>query len=1231
MTNEKNIIRGFRDENGNTAKYAFSALAEIPEEFEVDKIQSTVNDIKETKKLANETKENLEANYYNKSEINNKLDNLEISDEKLQSYYNKTETDKKIEDYTTENFYNKGEINTKLSSFSPDNVYTKTEADSTFAKKTELETVTEHVKELPISTFENDAKYVTEENAATKADIEAAKANIQANIDELNVIHRNQAWKDLGQFKINGEVVNPVDGVVSLPLSTSKASYILSGYLRGCIEIGREHYGAPEDKDLKGIELILNNVYIDSPYTSGIVYLAPNKKITIKIEDNSYNYIYCGSKDISGMEKEDSDFRGAIYSFNNMSIYGTGYLTIENINGNSGYGHGIKASKLEIIGKPNIYVKANHDAFHGGTNITIGDGIFTVEKANDAFGTGTNGNILIFGGKYNLSGITSGQNCFDSKKQGYILSKKADFDITTTVSESNIYSNISFIDDNNFTTYFDSPKIEYYSISEVGGEEIPIKKATVDSFPDTQYTISTDEKYQYTNKKGKLKNAITMYVYGNFSDKEIIIPANTDDVVIDKVYIYLIDAIIGRIQTNADKTVVEIHDTESNNFSILYNNSKSPLYLKDDLEINTDSPIAIIGNSTSESSIYASEIYIKGDGYKYISNMSDNLAMEGTRIYIGGDASASKNGAGGMFISKMKTRLSSKGEKGEIVIHDTQTKDVFINDITAATSAINKGNAYLLNDADSNVTGFKKLNQPYESVKKYFSANESIKEEKELFVELMSLPYTGPKANVYFSGTLETVMKTALGDKFKNPMDLDEYSRLVEGTPCGVVEHYSDLPDSPKDVFFYGVTESNKLYSYSESSKNWKDVTETTSNSLDVVYIGNDVSKVGTLDKDAYDGTGGVYMIHYKVSHPELKTDVIYKVPDFEKSTYTINNKSMIYGTEFSLGTSSDSDDLKVSEIETLIKSKNSNITESIFFEIGILRGLGFLGPIDFDEYDEQNRLHQTHRVLFENGKYILYLYNKKDSSNIPIYSIYKEFNTLKELSDFMLYSSDFVIKEDDVDLIAAIRTFIKTNKITPIFTNSSLDDSSIPVNNVMGVDFEKKIYKFYVYNGEEFIELKNSNSSSNGGYSQKYSFKDISATASNSDDSKRISIGMSALSSIENYSALLSKITKLWENEDIFSLSIRIKSSVIEGYCINIMAQCTLIDMYDTSINNRGFVPNACFRFVGQDNMDGYVILNSNPHLEFCFSTEDMYNTFKTIASNLFATMSIGFGINVL
>lgn len=716
MANEKNnIIRGFRDENGNTAKYAFSALAEIPKEFEADKIQSTVNDIKTTKELANKTKENLDANYYTKLEIEDKLDNLEISDEKLQSYYNKTETDKKIEDYTAENFYNKGEIDTKLSSFSPDNVYTKTEADSTFAQKTELETVTEHVKELPISIFNNDANYVTEENAATKADIETAKASIQSDMDYLNTYHSNQAWKDLDQFTINGEIVNPVDGVVSLLADGS--SYTLSGYLRGCIEIGREFYGLEKGGD--GITLVLNNVYIDSPYTSGIVYLAPKKKMTIKIEDDSYNYIYCGTKDISGMEKETTDFRGAIYSFNNMLISGTGYLTIENIKGTSGLGHGIKASELEIIGKPNIYVKSNHDAFHAGKKLIVGNGIFTVEQANDAFGTGDNGYILIFGGKYNLSGITSEQNCFDSNQQGYILSQKANFDITTNVSEYYIYKNIKFIDDSDFASSFESPKIEYYSVSEVGGKEIFTKEVVVDSFPDSKYTLSTNNNYIYNTTK----KALSIYVYGNFADKEIIIPANTTDLVIDKVNIKLVNAIVGRIQTSADKTQVKLYDLkDESKINILYNNSKSPLYLDDDLNINTDCPIAIIGNGT-EATVNASEIYLKGDGYKNIINISDNFSLQGSRLYIGGDdESASKNGAGGIYIKKINIRLSGSGNKGDMTIYSTQTKDVIIDSLLVAKSVTNNGNAYVLNNLDSNATGFKKINQPYSVIKKYSSS-----------------------------------------------------------------------------------------------------------------------------------------------------------------------------------------------------------------------------------------------------------------------------------------------------------------------------------------------------------------------------------------------------------------------------------------------------------------------------------------------------------------------------
>lgn len=694
MANEKNnnIIRGFRDENGNTAKYAFSALAEIPEEFEADKIQSTVNDIKTTK-------ENLKANYYNKSEIDDKLDNLEISGEMFQSYYNKTETENKIKEYTAENFYNKGEIDTKLSNFSPENVYTKTEADSTFAQKTELETVTEHVKELPISTFKNDARYVTEENTVTKADI-------QSDMNYLSTYHSNQAWKDLDQFTINGEIVNPVDGVISLLADGS--SYTLSGYLRGCIEIGREFYGL-EKEDGNGITLILDNVYIDSPYTSGIVYLAPKKKMTIKIEDSSYNYIYCGTKDISGMEKETTDFRGAIYSFNNMLISGTGYLTIENIKGNNGLGHGIKASELEIIGKPNIYVKSNHDAFHAGKKLIVGNGIFTVEQANDAFGTGSKGYILIFGGKYKLFGITSGQNCFDSNQQGYILIQKANFDITTTVGESNIYNNMSFIDDNDFTNSFEAPKLEYRS------KEGTIL-STVDSFPDTQYILLTNNKY-VTDKN---ETEVTVYVYGNFSNKEIIIPANTSELKIDKVCIKLINAIVGRIQTTADKTKVKIYDNEKDNVkvNVLYNSEKSPVYLDDNLNINTDCPISIIGNGT-EATVNASKLEIKGSGYKHIENISDNISALGTNIQIpeNGDTKS----AGGIYIKNLRARLSGEGAKGTINIYDIQTNDVIIDTVTAATSANNSGNTHVLNDVDSNATGFKKINQPYSAIKKYNS------------------------------------------------------------------------------------------------------------------------------------------------------------------------------------------------------------------------------------------------------------------------------------------------------------------------------------------------------------------------------------------------------------------------------------------------------------------------------------------------------------------------------
>ena len=753
MANEKNIIRGFRDENGNTAKYAFSALAEIPEEFEVDKIQSTVNDIKETKKLANETKENLDTNYYNKSNVDNIIENLSISDEKLKNYYTKEETEAEISEKT----YSKAEIDTKLKEFSPDDVYNKTEADEKFAEKEELTTTVDHIKELPISTFTNDKEYITSENAVTKENLENIKTELSNNINELNIVHVNDAWKDLGPFKINGVITTPVDGVIELP--ADKTEVELSGYLRGCIKIGKEFYGADTGGD--GKKLILNNVYIDSPYTSGIVYMAPKKKLSIKLADKSYNYIYCGNKDILDIVTTETDFRGAIYSFNNMLISGTGYLTVENINGENGEGHGIKASELEIIGKPCIYVKANHDAFHAGKKLIVGNGIFTIEKANDAFGTGDNGYILVFGGKYNISGVASGQNCFDSNQQGYILAERNRFNIITNVSESYIYKNMKFINDGDFGSSFGEPKIEYYTVTTVGGEEIEtLVSPAITSFPETEYTISTDDQYisQYITSNSKVKKEITIYVYGNFANKEIIIPANTTDLTVNKVNVKLINATIGRI-SSSDGTKVKLYDLEDESkVNVFYNNSKSPVYLGDDLNMNTDCPIAVIGNST-DASVNCSELALKGDGYRHIENLYDSpdvLSAQGSLVYIGGDEDgASKNSAGGMYIKNLHTRLSSKGKKGNIIIYNTQDNDIILENISAVTGVSCEGNAYVLNEVQNNVIGVKKLYQFYDTIKKYISNNKIIY--KEVSIEKLES-----------NGILKLI----------NPLTEDEYEKL---------------------------------------------------------------------------------------------------------------------------------------------------------------------------------------------------------------------------------------------------------------------------------------------------------------------------------------------------------------------------------------------------------------------------------------------------------------------
>jgi len=139
-----------------------------------------------------------------------------------------------------------------------------------------------------------------------------------------------------------------------------------------------------------------------------------------------------------------------LYSMNNLVVQGVGYLTCVNKGG-----HGIKGSELRITG-PHIYVEASHDGIHGASKLFLDCGTFFINKANDAFGTGTTGFIDIFGGTYYAYNIA--EQVFDGKVNTNI------FDRNHVIADTNVVAASQYT---NPVKVYSSPST-YYGLTTAG-------------------------------------------------------------------------------------------------------------------------------------------------------------------------------------------------------------------------------------------------------------------------------------------------------------------------------------------------------------------------------------------------------------------------------------------------------------------------------------------------------------------------------------------------------------------------------------------------------------------------------------------------------------------------------------------------------------------------------------------------------------------------------------------
>jgi hypothetical protein len=305
-----------------------------------------------------------------------------------------------------------------------------------------------------------------------------------------------------------GEEINKISGIVTLDPGYK---YELSGTLNdGYIIVDCSEKSENDMKNIGNTILCLNNVTINSPENYGIIYTVPThidaetgeivkdnkgfKDLVITVYRNTINTINC-TKEIPGdtIERPNNQ-EAAIYSMNNLTIQGAGYLIISNT-----FGHGLRGSELRYCG-PYSYFDVYHDAIHG-KKIDIEDGIVYVANGNDVVGTGESGRIMVYGGVFYSNGTLLGQ-VFDSSLNGLMFT-----DNITILGNTSVNNMLEF----NQTNFITVVK-EINNLNELNnGVYVAVKNNKGDIIPGAQIELSANNTYNIVDNDSIYVTGIIEY------------------------------------------------------------------------------------------------------------------------------------------------------------------------------------------------------------------------------------------------------------------------------------------------------------------------------------------------------------------------------------------------------------------------------------------------------------------------------------------------------------------------------------------------------------------------------------------------------------------------------------------------------------------------------------------------------------------------------------------------
>ena len=483
---------------------------------------------------------------------------------------------------------------------------------------------------------------------------------------------------EYGEFKLDGVVTKPVNGVVRIPAVKGKVKHTISGYLKGRIVVDNSNSIV---KGNGNTTLILDNCYIDNAAsgvnddTSTAIYYEPDaEKLIIKLNPGTFNYVVnSGEKTGKFTENSGEIPTGAIHSNHDVKITGLGYLSIVTTAG----GHGIKCKTFDTEGKTHIYIEAYHDGIHCDKASEIKNAYIFVNKAND--GIQCEEVLKAYLSEFHFA------NCVGMYMRGAVGSFYAGCTLEYSADK---FENIMQISG---SLYAGVAKTCVKAVPSAEGSDIYIADTNPD--PNLGNVVVDDVTHTITSTYTKGDGGEGVLIAGDWSEYTLNVTVQgSAPIILDGVILKAVNYTQSKkrlnIKSNAvyDSTIAS-GSPNALNAAGLPNVILEGIKADSNVTVNCDQDIIVMGDIAVD----GSEVALKGDGTSLFKGNSD--AILGSLVLVGAEDLANSNegkkASGDIYIKgNLRARLSSKGEKGNIVIFSNHTGDLFAENMISAANNI---------------------------------------------------------------------------------------------------------------------------------------------------------------------------------------------------------------------------------------------------------------------------------------------------------------------------------------------------------------------------------------------------------------------------------------------------------------------------------------------------------------------------------------------------------------